>query len=134
MNGFFPVIFAIQTLQSPSDDCLIDYPDAVILDIDASYVYSTSDEKEIPDFPDEIQFLRKLNRVKNRNLDNYDYVTSGSKTESEYDHDNFIVNTIRNIVFEEFVPFLRPAFKAIKLEVKSPKNLNEFWSEEVYME
>lgn len=55
--------------------------------------------------------LKSLNRIRNRNLDNYDKIyPSNNISNNIYDLDNFNVETIRAIFFDELTPFLVSAY------------------------
>jgi hypothetical protein len=144
--GMQPVIFALETKKNmikivgeasvPIEiDHYIDYPDAVLLDIDASFVIkSNAMEQDLPNFPNEIEVLKSLNRIKNRKLDNYDKIYNKFLNSEMVESDNFIVGTIRECFFEMFVPYLIPAFLSIKTKAIDPKNSYDFFDKEKYIE
>ena len=76
-----PVIFALETGQNGVEiEDYMDWTDSVLLDIDASYVAESSVmSTPIPQFPNEIMYLKLLNRIKNRMMDNYDFVYTSEK-------------------------------------------------------
>ena len=82
-EGMQPVIFALNTNDGGDEyENYKDWPDSVLLDIDASFVTLSSDIKNsvegaLPAFPKELEHLKILNRIKNKNFDNYDKVYPG---------------------------------------------------------
>ena len=75
-GGMQPVIFALETQQnSVSIEDYRSWPDTILLDIDASYVtFSNQQSFRLPKFPRELDWLKTLNRIKNRKFANYDQV------------------------------------------------------------
>ena len=135
LNGMQPVIFAINSQHQQIEiSHFADYPDAIILDIDASFVMPSDDMNEtLPEFPTEIEFLKLLNRIKNKMLDNYDKIYPERSIPSEYDKENFIVQQIRELFFTKFLPFIKHAYLSIDLTAKTPKVVNEFWDKNQYL-
>lgn len=146
LQGLQPVIFALETRKNMEThengvtrvieiDDYINWPDSVLLDIDASYVLQSNDiEQELPKFPKEIEVLKSLNRIRNRNLDNYDKIYPSNKISMYYDEDNFNVESIRAIFFTMLTPFLTSAYLAIDLTKRDPRNVTEFFSAEMYFD
>jgi len=90
-------------------------------------------DPELPEFPDEIEMLKSLNRIRNRNLDNYDKIYPTKTISHGYDKDNFNVETIRAIFFIKLMPFLTSAFQTIDTSIRCPKNVHDFFKKEVFL-
>lgn len=134
-EGMQPVIFALETKQNGIDiESYIDWPDSVLLDIDASYVIeSTVMDQKLPPVPNEIEFMKILNRIKNRMLDNYDKVYLSESIPMQIDQELMEVNTIREMFFTILKPYLTAAFLAINTKVPNPKNMDEYFQAELYL-
>mmetsp|Transcript_30244 Transcript_30244/g.46246 ORF Transcript_30244/g.46246 Transcript_30244/m.46246 type:complete len:176 (-) Transcript_30244:5273-5800(-) len=91
-------------------------------------------QEDLPDFPQEMEFMKLLNRIKNKMLDNYDKVYPENNIPPEYDRENYIVQSIRNLFFSKFLPFIKPAYLAINTVKPFPKNMHEYWSSTEYIE
>lgn len=138
------VIFALETkknMEREEDgeirvieiDDYMDWPDSVLLDIDASCVLQSNlIENRLPSFPKEIEMLKSLNRIKNRKLDDYDKIYPTNFIPNNYDQDNFNVESIREIFFGMLSPFLTSAYLAIDTSVVAPKNVHEFFNQDRY--
>ena len=89
----------------------------------------------MPLFPKEFELLKNLHFTKNRKMTNYNKVYQEDTHPEECDEENFIVNNVREVIFQFcFQPFLVAAFKTIVPLKLSPKCLNEFWNEDSFLE
>ena len=139
MNELQPCIFAIETFEEPDYSLYRTMTNTVVVDIDAATVVvnifdrtENPEDAEMPNFPQETEFLYALNLCKNTMIGKYDMVYVDP--ESLEVEDNKKVQLIRGLFFDKFKPFLIAAFIAIDTEVKKPKRLKDYWKEEDYME
>ena len=135
-QGMQPVIFALNTAYGGDEyETYYSRPDSVLLDIDASYVSPSQEmEGELPAFPKELEYLKLLNRIKNKAFDNYDKVYPNDNIPDDVDPENLKIVQIREAVFRMLEPYLTPAYLAIRIrdKTKVPKNLNDYFRREDY--
>ena len=130
-----PVVFALETKENGIDiESYINWPDSVLLDIDASYVVeSRVCDFPLPPFPNEIEFMKILNRIKNKMLDHYDKIYFHDNIPLEIDQENMKVNSIREIFFNIMMPFITPAYQSIQTNVQNPKNMDDYFDLDYYL-
>ena len=65
-------------------------------------------------------------------LDNYDKVYPERNIPPGHDPENFVIQQIRECVFEKFLPFLKPAYLVIDQNVEKPRKMQDYWNQNQY--